>query len=191
MILPSRFSHKRAFTLIELLVVLSIIAMLGVIAAPEFSRTIERARSTACLGNLRSLGVAVNSFVSDNDGRFPYINNPPPYEVYEEDDDLPDDVEPVTMMEAFGQYGISDKSFRCPSDVKMKNFFSSVGTSYEWVPRIDDEPRVAPKVLSRRRGLVERPLGRITIIRDWEGVHFGRSNRLYGDGRVVMVTHPR
>ncbi|MEX1117561.1 MAG: prepilin-type N-terminal cleavage/methylation domain-containing protein [Terrimicrobiaceae bacterium] len=67
MIPLSSRSRKRAFTLIELLVVLSIIAMLGVIAAPEFTRTLERARSTACLGNLRSLGVAVNSFVSDND----------------------------------------------------------------------------------------------------------------------------
>lgn len=189
MIPPSSHQHKRAFTLIELLVVLSIIAMLGVLAAPEFSRTLERARSTACLGNLRSLGVAVNSYVSDNDGRLPFINNPPPYTVYEEDDELPADAEPVTMLEAFGPYGISETGVRCPADVKMNNRFASTGNSYEWVPRIDGEQSVSPKVLSRRRGLVTRPIGRITVLRDLDPVHFGRSNRLYGDGRVVMVTH--
>lgn len=189
MIRKSTVLGHRAFTLIELLVVLSIIAMLGVLAAPEFSRTIERARSTACLGNLRSLGVAVNSYVSDNDGRFPYINNPPPYEVYTEDDALPADQEPVTMLEAFGPYGIAEKTLRCPADVKMNNRFASVGTSYEWVPRIDGEQSVSPKVLSRRGGLIARPLGRIVVLRDMDPVHFGRSNRLYGDGRVMMVTH--
>lgn len=70
----------------------------------------------------------------------------------------------------------------------MNNRFASTGTSYEWIPRIDGEQSVSPKVLSRRRGLVVRPLGRITVLRDFDTVHFGRSNRLYGDGRVVMVT---
>ncbi|MEX1117562.1 MAG: hypothetical protein WEB60_02090 [Terrimicrobiaceae bacterium] len=109
--------------------------------------------------------------------------------MYEEDDELPPDVEPTTMLEAFGPYGISENTLRCPADVKMNNRFAATGTSYEWIPRIDGEQSVAPKILSRRRGLVTRPLGKIIVLRDVEGVHFGRSNRLYGDGRVVMVTH--
>ncbi|MCX7868573.1 MAG: type II secretion system GspH family protein [Terrimicrobiaceae bacterium] len=180
--------HLCAFSLLELAVVVAIISMLAVIAAPEYGRLLDRARSTACMGNLRAIGAALGAYLSDNDGRLPYINNPPPYQVYEDDDDLPPEQEAVTLLEAFGPYGIAETTLRCPADVKASNFFGRVGTSYEWVPRIDGEQSVSPKVLSRRGGLVTRRLGRITVLRDFDTVHFGRGNRLLGDGRVIYYT---
>jgi prepilin-type N-terminal cleavage/methylation domain-containing protein len=186
---PGPLTARRAFTIVELLVTMAIIAMLAALAAPEYSRLVDRARSTACAGNLRSIGIALLNYVNDNDGRFPHINNPPPLEVYDEDDDLPDDQEPQTLLEALADYGLTAESFRCPADAAdaARSNFQKYGTSYEWIPRIDGEQSVAPRVLSRRRGLVTRKLSRIIVMRDFAGVHFGRANRLYGDGRVIAV----
>lgn len=167
--------------------VVAILGMLAVLAAPEFHRVNDRARSTACMGNLRTLGVALAAYLSDHQGTFPYINNPPPYEVYEEDD-LPPEQPPLSLLEAFGPYGVTENTLRCPADSRAANFFGRVGTSYEWVPRIDGEQSVSPRVLSRRGTISTRPLGRITVLRDFDTVHFGRGNRLLGDGRVIFYT---
>jgi prepilin-type N-terminal cleavage/methylation domain-containing protein len=58
----------RAFTLIELLVVIAIIAILASPAFPVFSSVQERARITQDLSNLRQLGIATQTYLTDNDG---------------------------------------------------------------------------------------------------------------------------
>ena len=59
---------KRAFTLIELLVVIAIIAILAAILFPVFAQAKEAAKKTACLSNLKQLGLAAYQYESDNDG---------------------------------------------------------------------------------------------------------------------------
>jgi len=184
---PRPLRRQGAFSLLEVLVVLVIVALLAALGAPEYGRMMERAKSAACMGNLRAVGAALGSYLSDHDGRMPYINNPDPYPIYSEDDDLPEEVTPITLVEAFGPYGIPNRGFRCPSDAAMNNQFAKLGTSYEWIPRIDGEQSVAPKVLARRGQLVTRKINRIVVLREFDPVHFGRSNRLYGDGRVIAV----
>ena len=68
----------RAFTLIELLVVIAIIAILAAILFPVFSQAREAARATACMTNMRQLGLAVNMYVQDFDERlfFRSASNP-------------------------------------------------------------------------------------------------------------------
>lgn len=65
------FRDKRGFTLIELLVVIAIIAILAAILFPVFAKVREKARQTACMSNLRQVGLAALQYTQDNDEIFP------------------------------------------------------------------------------------------------------------------------
>lgn len=68
------FSRKQGFTLIELLVVIAIIAILAAILFPVFTRARESAKRTACLSNLKQLGVAMMMYAQDNNDHYPPTN---------------------------------------------------------------------------------------------------------------------
>ena len=59
------------FTLIELLVVIAIIALLAAILFPVFAQAREKARQTACLSNLRQIGLGFAMYVQDYDELLP------------------------------------------------------------------------------------------------------------------------
>jgi len=64
------------FTLIELLVVIAIIAILAAILFPVFAKVREKARQTACLSNLKQIGLGVAQYEEDYDEQTPNgINN--------------------------------------------------------------------------------------------------------------------
>ncbi|MEM9415884.1 MAG: prepilin-type N-terminal cleavage/methylation domain-containing protein [Planctomycetota bacterium] len=67
--------RRRAFTLIELLVVISIIALLIGILLPALGKARETARLSQCLAQVRSIGQAHATFVSDT-GRWPLPDQP-------------------------------------------------------------------------------------------------------------------
>jgi prepilin-type N-terminal cleavage/methylation domain-containing protein len=62
---------KKAFTLIELLVVIAIIAILAAILFPVFAKARERAKQSTCINNMKQIGIAMLSYTSDNDEKYP------------------------------------------------------------------------------------------------------------------------
>ncbi|WP_395139303.1 DUF1559 domain-containing protein [Armatimonas sp.] len=68
-------SRNRAFTLIELLVVIAIIAILAAILFPVFAQAREKARATACLSNLKQIGLALMMYTQDYDETNPPYND--------------------------------------------------------------------------------------------------------------------
>jgi len=167
--------HTRGFTLIELIIVIAIIGLLATIAMPEMNRVVDRAQSTACMGNLRQIGIAVTSYVADNDGKYPFI------ETNENDPVYPGKYETKPMLEELEVYGVNKQVLKCPSD---KKYIAERGTSYQWSPIIDGEKEIN-SIIYGRRGARSVDPGRITICADFDSYHFNRPNRLKGDGRVI------
>jgi len=71
----SRVENKvrRAFTLVELLVVIGIIALLIAILLPALNAAREQANVTACLSNLRQIGIAIDLYAVNNKNTMPVI----------------------------------------------------------------------------------------------------------------------
>lgn len=66
---------KQGFTLIELLVVVAIIALLMAILLPSLAKARKQAKATACMSNLRQMGLAVHMYAQEYNGTIPIFDS--------------------------------------------------------------------------------------------------------------------
>jgi prepilin-type N-terminal cleavage/methylation domain-containing protein len=66
---------RKAFTLIELLVVIAIIAILAAVLFPVFAQAKAAAKATACMSNMKQMGLAVQMYLGDYDDRMFFRGN--------------------------------------------------------------------------------------------------------------------
>ena len=101
-------SNRKAFTLIELLVVIAIIAILAAILFPVFAKVREKARQTACLSNMKQIGLALMQYTGDYDEMTPQRHSNIPDPKWAPND--------TTWRELIYPYVKSTGLFRCPSN---------------------------------------------------------------------------
>jgi prepilin-type N-terminal cleavage/methylation domain-containing protein/prepilin-type processing-associated H-X9-DG protein len=182
-----RRRRRPAFTLVELLVVIAIIGLMLGLAMPAFSSAILKAQSVKCGVNLRSIGVAVSLAASDNNNTYPEINQvansaPPVY--------------PSTvpgLVGVLGPYGISTNSVQCPTDLQLgaaascnQMAYPNPGSSYEWRPAFDDESVNATLVYINSTTPIPINSSRVRLCDDFNALHRGHANAVYGDGHVSV-----
>ncbi len=146
---------RRGFTLIELLVVIAIIAILAAILFPVFARAREKARQTACLSDMKQIGLAFMMYAGDYDDRpVPGSLNIgvtiPPYTWYTTN---------VYWPQLLYPYVKNDQVFFCPSSPLAKNF----GPGAEWTVARAYNQHVGPRITAlggaatTLLGMVKRP----------------------------------
>jgi prepilin-type N-terminal cleavage/methylation domain-containing protein len=154
---------ERGFTLIEMLVVLAIIGTLAGIGFPLTQSFLAKSREAACLNQLRSLGVALQGYLQENNQLMPRLAAGRT----SKQDDSPA-LETVLLS-----YVESPEAFRCPAD---KEQFQKTGSSYLWN---STQNGLHLSNLSFF-GIQNRP-DKIPLITDKESWHPSEVNFLYAD----------
>ena len=210
---------RRAFTLIELLVVVAIIAILAAILFPVFGRARENARRASCQSNMKQIGLGLQMYIQDYDGRVPICNdNSTPTA----DDD--DGYWWVTLY----KYTKNDQIFVCPSwrpvthptdlqayeippDPNKPFLHKGIVGTYAWNETLDGSPEMRLTGTSSD-GVSYGPAEVVAVAEGFNGthvyrpehvapitnsalrlryVHFEGMNVVYGDGHVKWIKDSR
>ena len=191
------FNHRpraasRAFTMIELLCVIAIIGILASMLLPGLSRAKSRAVESACVNNMRQIGVALTLYADENGGRLPTAAELPT-------ESLNTNRWPALTSVLAAQMGYNatnqpaNSVFKCPSDrVGGTNFyyFKTQSLSYDWNEQANNDPITNPKYWGTRLDPNKAP-----VLSDYRNWHTGRAvdtngfvggkNFLFADGHVV------
>ena len=106
----TRSNRTGGYSLLELLCAVVVLVILASFLAPVAGSFKRRAQSLQCVTNLRGLHVAVNAYMGDHDGVWPQIKGSGSSDTNAQQEEIA-----TGWIETMGQYGISEKSWRCPT----------------------------------------------------------------------------
>jgi len=173
---PTTLQRPQAFSLIELLIVIAIIAILAALLLPVLSRSKEEGRATACISNLRQIGVALQLYVDANNNTLPVMRDAPM-----DTNALATNTAPTVNIILGTELG-NTNVLRCPSD--FQGIFQLTGSSYSWNNLLNGEKADHLVVM----GLNFKPQA-IPVFFDKQGFHVARGatkavNYLYADQHI-------
>lgn len=125
----SRAKFAGGFTLVEVMVVVTIMVVLGLLVTTGVRRAMDNAKASACMGNLRNIGLAMRQYADDHHGKFPETTHSTALE--------------YAWIFALEDYlGEFEETRTCPADPKRRERIEAKGTSYVlnsflFVPQVD------------------------------------------------------
>jgi prepilin-type processing-associated H-X9-DG protein len=157
-----------------MLVVIAVIGILTALLLPALIQSRESGRSTACLGNLHQIGLALQIYVQDNQNLLPVM--------YDRSTNFLFTNRPCINEVLASSVGGSAHVFRCPSD--QRRLFELTGSSYAWNGLLNGQDADHLMIMTNRY-----PLTQIFVVFDKEKFHLARGNAravnyLYADGHI-------
>jgi prepilin-type N-terminal cleavage/methylation domain-containing protein len=157
--------RHRGFTLVEILVVMGIIVGLAALIVPLSRSFMAKSRQASCLGNLRQIGIAIESYLQDHNDTMPNLEAGRKSRT----EDIP------VMENTLIEYLSNEEVFHCPED---KIHFQESGSSYLWNSTQSGRNKHRLMFFG-----VQGDSSRIPLVTDKEGWHPGETsvNILYAD----------
>ena len=162
---------KKAFTVIELLVVLVILLLLIGITVPVYMRATERGRATACISNLRQLGIALDLYLGEHNQTMPTLAAARSSATQ----DMP------VIDNTLSAYASNPNVFACPSD--FQGIAAATGTSYYWNSALNGQ------AVANLNFFAMADVSQIPVLSDKQSFHpysQNKINLLYADGHATQ-----